>query len=82
MILKVIIVAVLIQQLESNLVTPYVMGSKLPIHPFTVIVVVLVSINLFGIVGALIATPLYLSIKILVTSYIHQKATSQLEQVL
>src|SRR5699024_4107277 len=33
MILKVLVVAIVIQQLESNVVTPYIMGSKLPIHP-------------------------------------------------
>ncbi|MDO5714615.1 MAG: AI-2E family transporter [Tissierellia bacterium] len=62
MVLKVIFVTVLVQQAESNLITPNIMGSKLDIHPFVVIVVVLVSMKLFGVIGALIATPLYLTI--------------------
>lgn len=72
MVLKTLVIAIVIQQIESNFVTPYVMGSKLPIHPFTVIVVVLVSINLFGVIGALIATPFYLCLKIIVTYVVHR----------
>ena len=60
MVIKVIAVTVIVQQCESNLITPNIMGSKLDIHPFVVIVVVLVCMNLFGVLGALIATPLYL----------------------
>lgn len=62
MVLKVIAVSVIVQQLESNLITPNIMGQKLDIHPFVVIVVVLVCMNLFGVLGALIATPLYMSL--------------------
>lgn len=64
MVFKVIVLTILVQQLESNFITPHIMGSKLDIHPFTVIVVVLVCMNLFGVIGALIATPLYLTVLI------------------
>ena len=57
------------------------MGSKLSIHPFTVIVVVLVSINLFGVVGALIATPMYLSLKILVQYVIRVRRMKRMDNL-
>lgn len=79
MVLKTLVAAIVIQQIESDLVTPFIMGSKLSIHPFTVIVVVLVSINLFGVVGALIATPLYLSLKIIVQYFLHLRQLNKLE---
>lgn len=82
MVLKIIVAVVIIQQLESDLISPYIMGSKLDIHPFTVIVVVLVSINLFGIVGALIATPLYLSLKTIVLYFLRRKQSSKIKQTL
>lgn len=65
MVVKVIILTLVVQQIESNLVTPNVMGRKMDIHPFMVILVVLICMNLFGVLGALIATPLYMVIKII-----------------
>lgn len=64
--IKVIVLTIVIQQLESNLVTPHVMGSKLDVHPFMVILVVLAGMSLFGVIGALFATPVYMSLKIIV----------------
>lgn len=60
MLLKIIIVAVLVQQIEGNLITPNIMKSKLNIHPLLVMLIVIASVNLFGILGAFIGVPLYL----------------------
>lgn len=57
---QVILVNVIVQQVEANLVSPNIIGQKLDIHPLVVMVVVLVCMRLFGVLGALIATPLYL----------------------
>lgn len=62
LVIKVLVIAVVIQQLESNVVTPFITGSKLNIHPLVVIIVTFISMQLFGIIGALIASPLYLII--------------------
>ena len=62
LVIKVLVIAVIIQQLESNVVTPFITGSKLNIHPLVVIIVTFISMQLFGIIGALIASPLYLII--------------------
>ncbi|MDD7363264.1 MAG: AI-2E family transporter [Peptoniphilus sp.] len=73
MVIKVIVVSIVTQQLEGNIITPNIMGSKLDIHPFIVIVAVMVCANLFGVLGALIASPLYMCIKIIVTGIRSEK---------
>lgn len=77
MVVKVVIVTLLVQQLEGNIITPNIMGSKLNIHPFVVIVAVMVCANLFGVLGALIASPLYMCIKIIVKGIRNEKFDSQ-----
>lgn len=60
LVVKIAITALIVQQLEGNLITPKIMGDKLKLHPLAVIVIVIVSINLFGVLGAFIGTPLFL----------------------
>lgn len=82
-VIKVVVVAVIIQQVESNIVTPLVTGSKLDIHPLVVIVITFISMQLFGVIGALIASPLYLIIVELVklSLRIHRKQkTAEMER--
>ncbi|MDQ0508677.1 pheromone autoinducer 2 transporter [Aedoeadaptatus ivorii] len=66
MVVKVIVVSTIVQQLEGNVITPNIMGSRLDIHPFVVIIAVMVCANLFGVLGALIASPLYMVLKIII----------------
>lgn len=65
MFIKIIILSVIVQQLEGNLITPNLMGSRLNIHPFVIMAVVIISINLLGLFGGFIGIPLYLVISIL-----------------
>ena len=60
LVIKIIITTVIVQQLESNLITPKIMGDKFKLHPLGVIVIVVVSIKLLGVLGAFIGTPLFL----------------------
>ena len=70
LVIKIVVTAIIVQQLEGSVITPKVMGDKLKLHPLAVIVIVIVSINLFGILGAFIGTPLFLvSINIIKTLY-------------
>lgn len=64
MIIKVILVALIAQQLDGNLVTPKVMGNRLDLHPLTVIFLLLLAGSLYGFIGILIAIPLYSIIKV------------------
>ena len=66
LIIKVIIVLVVVQQLEGNLISPRLHGSRLQIHPLIVILIVMASFILFGVLGALFAVPSYSVIRIAV----------------
>lgn len=65
MALWVIIGIVIIQQLESNLISPNVMGHKLQIHPLTIILLLLLAGNLAGLVGLILAIPAYAVSKVI-----------------
>lgn len=47
------------QQIDSNVITPNVMGKSLDIHPLTVITVILAAGNIAGFLGIIIAIPTY-----------------------
>ncbi|MDQ0221675.1 AI-2E family transporter [Streptococcus moroccensis] len=69
MVIQIAIATIVIQQIESSIISPKIMGDKLDIHPFVVMLTVLIGLNLFGIVGALFATPIFLMIKIVFNGY-------------
>ncbi len=50
-------VLVVYQQIENNLVQPYVYGQTVQLHPLVVIIAVLVGASLLGILGALLSIP-------------------------
>ncbi len=52
-----IVAYVIIQQIESNLLAPRIMGRAVRLHPLAVILALLAGASLFGIVGALVAVP-------------------------
>lgn len=66
MVLKVVVVFVIVQQLESNLISPQVIGQRLNIHPLTIILLLLAAGSLYGLIGLLLATPLYALSKVLI----------------
>ncbi len=73
---EVLIIMLIASTIEGYVFTPLIMGKQLVIHPLTIILILLISGYLFGIVGFIVATPLYVIIKILVKhiiKYIHLK---------
>lgn len=74
MILMVLVTIIVVQQVESNLISPNILGKTLNIHPVTVIVVLLFAGKIFGIIGMLFAVPLFVIIKKVSTNvYIYIK---------
>ncbi|GAB2479132.1 AI-2E family transporter [Alkalibacterium psychrotolerans] len=57
------IFVLIVQQLDSNLFTPLLVGKSLSIHPLTVILVLLASANIAGLIGMLIGVPVFAIIK-------------------
>jgi predicted PurR-regulated permease PerM len=64
-------VAVLIvyQQIENNVIQPYVYGRTVQIHPLVVIIAVLIGAALLGILGALVAIPAAAAIQSIVRDW-------------
>ncbi|WP_264805914.1 AI-2E family transporter [Cytobacillus sp. NCCP-133] len=69
MVFKIFLVLIAVQLLESNLVSPHVMGKRLNLHPLTVIIILMVAGSLYGFIGILIAIPVYSIIKVIVKDF-------------
>lgn len=54
---KVIVFYIIIQQMDSHLVMPKLMGSVINVHPVAIIAGVLIAGHLYGVVGMMIAVP-------------------------
>lgn len=66
MLIKVLITFVVEQTIESRFVSPLVLGSKLSIHPITIMFILLTSGSMFGVWGVFLGIPVYASIKVVV----------------
>ena len=55
-------IVLLVQQVESNVLQPFLMGKAVSVHPLAVVLAVTVGSYQFGIVGALFAVPLVASV--------------------
>ncbi|SHN09148.1 AI-2E family transporter [Gracilibacillus kekensis] len=65
MAIYVLIILIVVQQLEGNLVAPTVLGSRLKVHPLTIILLLVIAMPLAGFIGMVIAVPLYAVGKVL-----------------
>ena len=65
--LLVLIVVVIVQQFESNVISPLVMGKKLNMHPLTIIFALLIGGQFAGLLGLLLAVPTYALLKVIVS---------------
>ena len=69
----VLIAVVFIQTLESVFLVPYITSKTVEIHEITTLLVLLIGGSLFGIIGALLAIPVYLVIKVIYEYYKNNK---------
>jgi predicted PurR-regulated permease PerM len=65
------IVLVVYQQVENNLVQPFVYGRAVQVHPLLILIGVLVGASLLGILGALVAIPGTAAIQSVVRNWWH-----------
>lgn len=61
----VIVVMIIAQQLESDVITPKIIGEKIGVHPIAVILGILIWGKLWGIWGVLLAVPATAVVKVL-----------------
>ena len=77
--------AVVIQQIESNLLVPRIMGRTVGISPLTVVLGILIGAILYGLPGAFLAVPIAAAVQVIVShavgmedpvqTAVHQQAT-------
>jgi predicted PurR-regulated permease PerM len=60
----VVIMYATVQQLEGNVITPFIVGSKVRINPLVAIIGILLMNALWGIIGIVLAIPVTAAIKI------------------
>lgn len=67
--LHVLLVFVIEQLIESRVLQPLILGSSLKMHPVTILIILLAAGKMFGLVGLLIAVPVYAVIKVFITHF-------------
>lgn len=65
-----IIVAVVIQQIDSNIINPKILGNSLKVSPLIIIAAVTVGGAYFGVIGMFLAVPVAAAMKIIIMDYI------------
>ena len=71
MALKVLILIVIVQQIESLFISPQVMGEKLHIHPLLIVFILIISGYIAGIIGVILAIPVYVVLRVIVKHSYH-----------
>ncbi|MFO7886934.1 MAG: AI-2E family transporter [Eubacteriales bacterium] len=56
---------IIIQQIESNLISPQIIGKKLNLHPLIIIFLILIAGQLVGLIGMILVVPLFASLRVL-----------------
>ncbi len=62
-------VLIVYQQIENNMIQPYVYGRAVQLHPLIVIVAILIGGSLLGVLGALMAIPAAAAVQAVVRDY-------------
>lgn len=64
MVLLVVVVNLIVQVLEGNVISPQVVGRTLHMHPLLIIFVLLVGGQLAGVIGLILAVPVFAALKV------------------
>jgi predicted PurR-regulated permease PerM len=73
--LLVVVVFVVVNQLEGNFLSPYILGRATNLHPATVLLSIMLGLTLFGIPGALLGVPLAAFGKLMLQTYYYPSRT-------
>jgi predicted PurR-regulated permease PerM len=69
---------VIYQQIENGVIYPWLMARKVKVNPLVVLLSVLFAVELFGIVGALLAVPVSGALQVIVKATRQNYAQEQL----
>lgn len=65
-----IIVAIVIQQIDANIINPKILGNSLKVSPLIIIAAVTIGGAYFGVIGMFLAVPVAAALKIIIMDYI------------
>ncbi|MBR3153207.1 MAG: AI-2E family transporter [Clostridia bacterium] len=74
------ITLIVLQQIDSNIINPKILGEGLKISPILVIFAVTVGGHYFGVLGMFLAVPITAVLKILINDYIEIKNRKQVKE--
>jgi len=69
---------VIYQQIENGVIYPWLMARKVQVNPLVVLLSVLLAVELFGIVGALLAVPVSGALQVIVKAVRQERPLEQL----
>ena len=67
MLVKVLVVFVIEQTIETRVLSPLVMGNKMAMHPVTTILLLIGASSVWGLWGVIFGIPIYAILKIIVS---------------
>lgn len=70
----VIVACVIIQQVESNILSPKIVGEQVGVHPVWIILSLLIAGKYFGIVGLIFAVPTVGILRVLIKHFVNRVA--------
>ncbi|MBF0806212.1 MULTISPECIES: AI-2E family transporter [unclassified Streptococcus] len=80
-----LIYMLILQQVDGNILYPRIVGGVMKVHPITIMILLLLSSNIYGIVGMIVAIPLYSILKEIVKFawelYEHHKENQMRKQL-
>ncbi len=72
----VVVMAIVVDQVFNNLITPRIMAQALRVHPAAVLIAAILAARMLGVIGLFLAAPLLASLK-LIGTYIWRKMLDQ-----
>ncbi len=66
------LVNMIVQTVEGNFISPYIVGRSTHLHPLSIIVAVLVGGQIAGIAGLILAVPVLVMLKVIIVRITHQ----------
>lgn len=76
-----LIYMLIVQQVDGNILYPRIVGGVMKVHPITIMVLLLLASNIYGILGMVVVIPIYSIIKeiakFLINLYDNHKAAQQ-----
>lgn len=72
-----VVVFIVANQIEGNVLGPYILSKSTNLHPVTVLLAILVGAGLFGLLGALLAVPVSALLKVVLEEYLLKRPAYQ-----